>query len=148
MWVYVSKWCGYVHICAGIYWGQKWVSDPLELECSAVVSLPMWILGTELRSLSITAVFAAPVPCQELPKTDLFLFLVISEHQNEFITIIMPSEKCLLQNFQDKHNFKDCTKYQKSNITHFGDIVSYKHNIFEFLCKWQPMKNQIFYHCE
>lgn len=128
MWVYVSKWCGYVHIRAGIYRGQKRMSDPLGLEWSAVVSLPMWILETELRSLLITAGFASSVPYQELPKL-IFLFLVISEHKNEFITIIMPSEKCLLQNFENKHNFKDCTKYKKSNNTHLENIVPYKHNV-------------------
>lgn len=31
--------------------------------------------------------------------------------------------------FEDKHNFKYCTKYKKSNITHLGNIVSYKHNV-------------------
>jgi hypothetical protein len=29
---------------------QKGLSDPLELELQAVVSLPVWVLGTELRS--------------------------------------------------------------------------------------------------
>lgn len=37
------------------YQGQKRVLDPLELELQAVMSCPVWVLGTELGSLARAA---------------------------------------------------------------------------------------------
>lgn len=50
MYVCVSAWVCVYHIHAVGCRGQKRVLDALELELQAVVSCPLWVLGTTLRS--------------------------------------------------------------------------------------------------
>lgn len=45
---------GYVHMSAGAPWVQKRVLDLLEMELQILVSSPVWVLGTELRSIART----------------------------------------------------------------------------------------------
>lgn len=42
--------CMHVHMCVVAYGIQKTVLDILELELQEIVSHPIWVLGTELRS--------------------------------------------------------------------------------------------------
>lgn len=50
IWNYYAFAWGYVHPSADILRGQKRGSDPPELEFERVVSLLMWVLGTEPKS--------------------------------------------------------------------------------------------------
>lgn len=49
MWVFCLHVCIWT-TCVMCYEGQKRVPDLLELELQTVVSHPVWVLGTELRS--------------------------------------------------------------------------------------------------
>lgn len=51
------------HMCAGTHGGQKMSSDTLELELQAVVSLPVWGVGTKpISPVSEVIIMAAPFP--------------------------------------------------------------------------------------
>jgi hypothetical protein len=39
-----------MHVCLGAHGVQKRASDPLDVELQVVVSHPVWMLGSELRS--------------------------------------------------------------------------------------------------
>lgn len=43
-----------MNVCTSSSGGQKRASTPLELELQAVVSRPMWVLGTRLNSLPLS----------------------------------------------------------------------------------------------